>query len=383
MRFHVLALPHTQTTRGHAACAYTTKVRVFCQMMTNLGHTVIHYGAEGSDPICSEHVDVISTFAQNKWFGDKDWSKQMYDVNYDPKEPYWQLMNANCIQQIKLRIEPKDFICVIAGGCQKEVAEAFPNHMTVEFGVGYKGGFSKYKVYESYAWMHYIYGQNRLQNGNHYDAVIPNYYDPVDFPLGEGKGDYLMFIGRMIANKGPHIAADIAKECGMPLVMAGQGIHDQRIENDEMVYTGHGVKIKGNHINFVGRVNAADRAALMGNAKAVIVQTQYVGPFEGVHVESMMCGTPVITTDYGCFAETVIDGFNGYRTRTFGEAVWAAKQAKEFDLIRRSKIRDHAHAKWSIDVVAKQYEVYFKQLMGLWDKGWTDKEYAPTDRLRA
>lgn len=380
MRFHVLGLPHTQTTRVHSACAYTQKIRVFCQMMMSRGHEVYHYGAEGSNPICTEHIDVISAKDQNKYFGKKDWSKQMYDISYNAKEPYWRLMNKNIIKELAPRIKHKDFICVIAGECQKEVADAFPNNMSVEYGVGYKGGFSNYKVYESYAWMHYIYGQNRLFGGKHYDGVVPNYYDPADFPLGNGKGDYLMFIGRMIPAKMPNIAADIAREKGLKLVMAGQGIKNTSNKNGEKVYHGEGVTIIGNHIDFKGCIGIEERAQLMGNAKAVIVYTEYVGPFEGVHAEAMMCGTPVITPDYGCFTETVVDGFNGYRCRTFGECLWAVDQV---DKLNRYDIKQFAESRYSTNVVAIKFENYFKQLLGLYDGGWYNKNYDPKDRNRS
>ena len=38
-RFHVCALPHTQTTLAYTACAFIERVRKFCLMMkTVLGH---------------------------------------------------------------------------------------------------------------------------------------------------------------------------------------------------------------------------------------------------------------------------------------------------------------------------------------------------------
>jgi hypothetical protein len=42
----------------------------------------------------------------------------------------------------------------------KPIADGFYKyHISVEFGVGYSGVFSNYKVFESYAWMHAVYAQ--------------------------------------------------------------------------------------------------------------------------------------------------------------------------------------------------------------------------------
>ncbi len=54
------------------------------------------------------------------------------------------------------------------------------------------GTFAKYRVFESYAWMHSIYAafnNPTMVNGNFYDAVIPGYIEPEMFPLQEKKED--------------------------------------------------------------------------------------------------------------------------------------------------------------------------------------------------
>lgn len=373
LRLHVVSLPHTQTTKEYLPCAYTQKVVNFCRMMESLGHEVYLYASEENQAPCKEHITAITKEQQRAMLKANDWKKDFFAIDWDANLPYWKAMNEATIEAIRARIRPRDFICLIGGVCQKPIADAFPEHMTVEFGIGYTGVFSKYKVFESYAWMHHVYGLQHNGNGNSYDTVIPNYFDPADFPFSAEKEDYYLFIGRLISRKGPIVAHEVCKRIGATLKMAGQGV----TKNAPGLIQSPEVLLEGGQIEHVGTVDVKQRGELMTKAKAVFVQTQYIGPFEGVHVEAMMCGTPVITTDWGVFAETVIDGFNGFRTRTLGEAIWAAKEVAHLDF---RAIREDAIQKFSIDTIRYRYQDYFKQLLGLWDKGWYTEDYDPADK---
>lgn len=370
MRFHVVSLPHTQTTKEYLPCAYTQKVVNFCRMMKSLGHTVFLYASEDNHAPCDEFVTAITKDEQRALLKSNDWRKDFFAIDWDSNLPYWKAMNDRAADEIGKRLEREDFICLIAGWCQKPIADRFPNHLVVEFGIGYEGVFAKHKVFESYAWMHYVYGKQNTQNGNYYDAVIPNYFDPEDFPFSAKKDDYFLFIGRLISRKGAHIAADLCKRLGTKLIMAGQGV--KSIEKGKIV--ADEVTIEGDHVEHVGTVDVKRRGELMSRARAVLVPTQYIGPFEGVHVEAMFCGTPVITTDWGVFNETVIDGVNGYRTRTIGEMIWAARNAGR---LKPANIRKIACSRFSLDVVRYRYEDYFRQLNGLWKKGWYTETFNP------
>jgi glycosyltransferase involved in cell wall biosynthesis len=101
------------------------------------------------------------------------------------------------------------------------------------------------------------------------------------------------------------------------------------------------------------------RAHLMAGAKAVFVPTLYVEPFGNVHVEAMVCGTPVITTDWGVFSETVQHGVTGFRCRTHDEFLAAARRAPQLD---RKGIRDYAISRFSLETVGQLYEAYFERL---------------------
>lgn len=367
--FHVLSLPHTQTTLDYEACAYTSKVRKFCNMMKSLGHTVYLYASEDNDAECDELITVSSKKDQSKWFGDNDFKKNFFNITWKGDEDHWKETNKNTIKEIGKRIKSKDFICVIAGNCQKPIADAFPKNMSVEFGIGYSGVFSKYRVFESYAWMHYIYGNLNDDNGHFYDTVIPNYFEPDNFPFKAKKDDYFLFLGRFTKRKGPEIAAEVTKRIGAKLIMAGQGV--KSIEGNKII--GDDLIIEGDHIEHIGHADVKKRGELLSGAKAVFMPTTYLEPFGGVSIESLLCGTPVISTDFGVFPENIKHGEHGYRFRTIGEAVWAANNLDRLD---NKLIHDYAVENFSVERIKYLYEAYFEQLLTLWSDGF----YSEWDR---
>lgn len=353
--FHVVNLPHTQTTAEYTHCAYTQKVRKFCNMMTDLGHEVILYASEENEARATELVTTITKEKQHEIYGDNDHTRNFFNITWDPYHAGWVEMNANTIRAMAERIKPRDYICVIGGLCQQVIADAFPDNMTVEYGIGYDGTFAKYRVFESYSHMHLVHGlQHDQYHGNFYETVIPNYYDTGEFPFAETKEDYYLFIGRLNIDKGYPIAQEVCQKLGKRLIVAGQGN-----------FTGYG--------EYVGVVGPEKRGELMSKAKAVFVPSTYIEPFGGVHAEALLCGTPVITTNFGVFPETVVNGVNGYRCDVFRDFVAAAKQVEKFSVAKRKKIRASAQKRFSTTTVRDQYQAYFERLYDLWGDGWYAK----------
>lgn len=376
IRLHVIGLPHTKTSKEYLPCAFTQKVLNFCKMMDSVdGVEVIHYGAEGSAAACDEHVDVITDAEQRTFFGGDEWKRgAFFPVKFDASMPYWQIFNSRTIEEIRKRAGRHDIVCVIGGTAHKPIADALPDLLVVEFGIGYEGCFAKHKVFESYAWMHNRYGAMGIIDGEAFDAVIPNYYDLADFPLQEKKGDYVLMVARFIQRKGVQVAAEACRAAGLKLLIAGQGAVKE--QNARLV--GQDVAIEGDHIEHVGVIDVKERARLMGGARALIAPTLYIGPFEGVAIEAMLCGTPVVSSDWGAFAETVQDGQNGYRCRTLGEYAWALKNLDK--LFSPFQISMEAAERYALDVVKYRYLEYFEELLKLWGKGWYDEGYTPRKR---
>jgi glycosyltransferase involved in cell wall biosynthesis len=341
-------------------------------MMKSLGYEVYSYASEENEADVTELITIYPKSDQLKWFGDNDFHTKFFNITWNPSDEHWVAGNARASQAIRKRIKPGDIICLIAGSCQQAIALEFPNNPVVEYGIGYKGTFADFRVFESYAHMHWVYGNQDSDNGIFYDAVIPNYFDPADFKVGYEKDDYYLFIGRLIQRKGAEIAVEATRRLGTKLIMAGQGVVSKSgnkiIAEDGMIY-------EGDHIEHIGHVGVEERAELMSKAKAVFVPTTYLEPFGGVSIEAMFCGTPVIATDFGAFPENVIHGLSGFRFRTIGEAT---KFAELSNTLVPSRIALYARKNFSTSVIKYKYDSYFQQLTDLYNGGGFYSDWYPT-----
>jgi len=368
MRFHVLGLPHTVTSKEYVACAYTQKVYKFAKMMTARGHEVIHYGHEESDLPCTEHVTVLSTEDWKKTYGDHDWRKHFF--KFDTNDHAYQTFYKNAIEEVGKRKQKNDFILPFWGSGTRPVCDAHPDLITVEPGIGYAGGhWARFKIFESYSIHSAYYGLNSVGTCNEdwYDAVIPNYFETEDFQFApEEKEDYFLFLGRVYEGKGVNIAVQATEAIGAKLIIAGQNsLKDM------------GYKEIPSHVTEIGYADVETRKRLMSKAKGAFVASLYNEPFGGVQVECLFSGTPTITTDWGSFTENNVHGLTGYRCRTFEHFTWAAKN---IDKIDPQKCRDFAINNFSLEVVAKKYEEYFQSVLNVYNgNGWYEKNDSRTE----
>ena len=121
MRFHIVALPHTQVTKEYAGCAFTEKVRRFVMMMKAQGHTVYLYAGEQSEGIEDELITCISEEMRAEAQG----SNHYTSVSFDTSLPHWQTFNGNAIREIAERFEEQDFICLIGGGANNLISSNY------------------------------------------------------------------------------------------------------------------------------------------------------------------------------------------------------------------------------------------------------------------
>ena len=118
MRFHCLGIPHTVTSRQYLPCAFTQKVLNFCEMMTQLGHSVIHYGNEASEVYCTEHVSVTTLQDLDETYKDKPegrnyWKSAQFD--HSMESHVYRVFANNTIRELRARAQPDDFVLAFWG----------------------------------------------------------------------------------------------------------------------------------------------------------------------------------------------------------------------------------------------------------------------------
>lgn len=361
MRIHVVALPHVRLgTPNTHLCAYSGKILKFVRMMGK-HHNLVVYAPE-SDPIGDcEMVDCLSDIHRKKIFGEDDANR----LPAWPTDEQFSIFNHRVTCALRRNYLPGDIVLLSAGYSHRSIVHGFPEARYCEPFCGYEGvlGGNIFAAFESYSHMSHVYRKWGVNDMRWYDCVIPPFVDIDEFPhVNNGTGDYLLFVGRLIPRKGPHIALEIAKRCGMKLVVAGAG---GRIEGG--VLYGQDVQLEGD-IEYVGPVGIQERAKLMAGAKAFLCPTIYFEPGGNVAIEAQMCGTPVIAPDSGVFAETVKHQVTGFHFRMLRDAVKAVEACA---FLSPPTIREITYNDFSLAAIRPKYEKWFNDLQTLsTPEGW-------------
>ncbi|HUY59099.1 MAG TPA: glycosyltransferase family 4 protein [Solirubrobacteraceae bacterium] len=178
---------------------------------------------------------------------------------------------------------------------------------------------------------------------------IPNPIDLQAWPLQERKGDYLLWIGRMTPEKGPHRAIAAARAVDVPLVLAGVIQPGQQAFFDREVAP----HLDGDRVRFVGEVAGSAKRSLFARARGLLMPIRWDEPFGMVMVEALACGTPVIAFREGAACEIVVDGKTGFLVDDERAMVDAVGLLQRIDpRACRAWVSEHC----DVEVVATAYE---------------------------
>jgi glycosyltransferase involved in cell wall biosynthesis len=183
-------------------------------------------------------------------------------------------------------------------------------------------------------------------------VVVPNGIPTDDFPVTGRPGEGLAFLGRMEAAKGPDIAIRVARESDRSITLAGP------IVDDEFFAT-RVQPLLGETVHYVGRLGHEAKCELLASSACTIVPSRCEEGFGMVAIESMACGTPVVSSGRGALAEVVEDGVTGYSAEPEGMAERVSRAVG----LDRLVVADHARERFGIARTARAYLALYERVV--------------------
>ena len=343
MRFHLLGLPNAPISKKYNSNPFIIKCYHMADMMTSLGYEVFAYGVAGSEANAN-NITCLSSESFDHFY---PYNPEIVGYDYDDLQP-WREFNSNCARAIETNKQDGDVI-LCPMGHYHDLVRDYTKLPCVEFSIGHIASTDKnYRIFESYSWANFVYGSENKQLPHEMDTVIPAFFDPKDFDSTQETEKYLLFIGRLIPEKGIDLAIKTAEYAKMKLIIAGVG--DYKPQSD--------------YVEYIGSVNVEQRKELLAKAKALLVPSQYNEPFGSVVIEAMLSGTPIISSNRGALPEINLHrqtGFVCWCEQDYYDAydnlikLQTDKNWKHYDRYSKEKVC------WSYDTYFKRLDQYLKQ----------------------
>lgn len=192
------------------------------------------------------------------------------------------------------------------------------------------------------AWSHLLGPIPVIHNGIRLDR----------WPLGPGGSD-LVWFGRLVPEKGAHLAIAAARLAGRALRLAGP-------ISDADYFAAEIAPQLDDRIRYMGHLDQAALAELVGSSAAALVTPLWDEPYGLVVAESLCCGTPVVAFDRGGIPEIVGDA--GVLVPRHDVASLAAG-AIEAERLDRRTVRAHAHAHCSSEAMVARYRDLYRGIV--------------------
>ncbi|RXF67941.1 glycosyltransferase family 4 protein [Hansschlegelia zhihuaiae] len=161
---------------------------------------------------------------------------------------------------------------------------------------------------------------------------------------------YLAWSGRIVPEKGLHLAIEAARIVGMPLRIAGPVADSAYFEREIRPLLGDGA-------SHLGHLAHSELAAVVGGARALLFTPRWEEPYGLVAAEALACGTPVAAFARGAIAE-VVDETCGVLAAPDDAADLAEAARKALSLDRRAcrlRAEHHCDAKLMVSVYERLY----------------------------
>ncbi|MGH8303095.1 MAG: glycosyltransferase family 4 protein [Steroidobacteraceae bacterium] len=172
-------------------------------------------------------------------------------------------------------------------------------------------------------------------------------------------GRYLVFLGRISPEKRVDRAIAIARRAGLLLKIAA------KIDSADQEYFAAQIQplLGGPGVEFLGEIDEAAKARLLGEALALLFPIDWPEPFGLAMIEAMACGTPVIAFARGSVPEVVDPGVTGYIVTSIEEAVACVERARGLD---RRECRRQFERRFCAGRMAREYCSIYRNCEARW-----------------
>ncbi len=182
-----------------------------------------------------------------------------------------------------------------------------------------------------------------------FSTVVHNGVDPQRWRQGPGGGP-AVWSGRLVPEKGPHLAVQAALRAGVPLRLAGPVMDGPYFDAEVRPHL-------GSTVEYVGHLRTDELVELVGSASASLVTPCWEEPYGLVVAESMSCGTPVAGFARGALPELVTP--QTARLVAPGDVAALATALVEAVHLDRDAVRAHALATCSVEAMVDGYEALY------------------------
>jgi glycosyltransferase involved in cell wall biosynthesis len=192
------------------------------------------------------------------------------------------------------------------------------------------------------------------------------------------KAEHVVVLGRITHGKGQHVAARLAHESGLRVVLAGPvGPHStpaaldralradpDTVQNPDVRYWLEEVTpyVDGDRVRWIGSVGPAARDELVSTARATLFPLYWEEPGGTAVVESLALGTPAVGYRRGCLPELIEHGRTGLLADMGDEDALVAG-LRGVDSIDPAECREVAAQRFAPPVMAEHYLRLYREVL--------------------
>lgn len=332
-------------------------VTLLARGLRDRGHDVIVFGAEDSE----EGVIGLAPVAWRKDLGRYE-TQALREVSY-VSDVYRALIEDGLGEKLDVIHEHSGLVGLLAARTMARAPVLHTVHGPLT--EGYRTAFTS--LGDGIGLVAISHHQRSTAPGLNWVGTVHNAVDLDSLTTADRDDErpYLLVLARVCADKGQHIAIEVARRTGMRLVMAG------KVENtsEGRAYYEHYIEpqLDEDRIVHIPNVAGEQKAQLLARATALLAPITWPEPFGLSMVEAICSGTPCIAFHQGAAPELIESGRTGFIVGNVEEMIDAVRRVDEIERGRCSMLGRHRFSPQAM--VAAYEELYSAAADGLLDAG--------------